>query len=81
MYNIPMALWIPRAYPREPPVAYVTPTSDMLVRKGVNVDVSGRVGGVYLQQWERKWEVRGMPGGGGLENSKCASEQKKKRAH
>lgn len=56
-YNIPMALWVPRPYPREPPLAYVTPTNDMLVRKGKHVDLSGRVGGAYLEQWQRKWEA------------------------
>lgn len=56
-YNIPIEIWIQRAYPREPPIVYVTPTSDMLVRKGKHVDVSGKVEGGYLEAWSRKWEV------------------------
>ena len=56
-YNIPMDIWVPRGYPREPPILYVRPTVDMLVRKSKNVDVSGRVGGEYMERWERKWEV------------------------
>lgn len=56
-YNIPVDIWVPRTYPREPPIVYVRPTSTMLVRKGRNVDVSGKVGGDYLQHWEKKWEV------------------------
>jgi ESCRT-I complex subunit TSG101 len=56
-YNIPMDLWVPRLYPREPPIAYVRPTNDMLIRKSNNVDPSGRVGGTYLEVWQRKWEV------------------------
>lgn len=57
-YHIPLALWLPRAYPREPPIAYVTPTSTMLVRPGGGVDVSGRIEGApYLIAWLKKWEV------------------------
>lgn len=57
-YNIPVDIWIPRQYPREPPITYVRPTNDMLIRKSINVDPSGRVQIEYLQRWERKWEVR-----------------------
>lgn len=55
-YNIPVAFWIPRSYPKQHPLAYVTPTNDMLVRKGRHVDLSGRIGGEYLERWQRKWE-------------------------
>ncbi|CAA7271732.1 unnamed protein product [Cyclocybe aegerita] len=55
-YNIPMAFWIAREYPRRPPIAYVVPTSDMLVKPGRYVDVSGRCNIEYLQNWERKAE-------------------------
>ncbi|KAJ1026748.1 hypothetical protein NDA16_002045 [Ustilago loliicola] len=37
-YNIPVAYWIPRGYPREPLMAFVAPTPDMAIRKGPNVD-------------------------------------------
>ncbi len=43
-YNIPVAYWIPRDYPREPPMAFVAPTPDMAIRKGPNVDPSGEIG-------------------------------------
>ncbi|KAN0064771.1 Suppressor protein stp22 of temperature-sensitive alpha-factor receptor and arginine permease [Thecaphora frezii] len=56
-YNIPVAFWIPKAYPREPPIAYVVPTSDMLVRKGPNVDPSGEILGSYLDGWKTKPEA------------------------
>lgn len=55
-YNIPVAFWIPRSYPKQHPLAYVTPTNEMLVRKGKHVDLSGRIGGDYLERWQRKWE-------------------------
>ena len=31
-YHIPIAIWVARQYPREPPLAFVVPTSEMLVR-------------------------------------------------
>lgn len=57
-YHIPVAIWLTRDYPREPPIAYVVPTSDMLVRPGKYMDVSGRCTIEYLQNWARKSEVR-----------------------
>ncbi|TFK92396.1 UEV-domain-containing protein [Polyporus arcularius HHB13444] len=55
-YNIPIAVWLPRDYPRNPPLAYVVPTTDMLVRAGPDMDVSGRCLVQYLRDWERKSE-------------------------
>ncbi|KAK2466951.1 hypothetical protein APHAL10511_001209 [Amanita phalloides] len=55
-YNIPMALWIPRDYPKLPPITYVVPTNDMLVKPSIYVDVSGRCNLEYLRNWERKSE-------------------------
>ena len=57
-YNIPVAVWVTREYPRQPPIAYVVPTNDMLVKAGKYVDVSGRCRIEYVQHWERKYEVR-----------------------
>ena len=45
-------------YPRQPPIAYVVPTSDMLVRPSPSVDVSGRCAIGYISNWARKHEVR-----------------------
>ncbi|CBQ73215.1 related to Tumor susceptibility gene 101 protein [Sporisorium reilianum SRZ2] len=56
-YNIPVAYWIPRDYPREPPMAFVAPTPDMAIRKGPNVDPSGEIGGEYLRRWRSKPEA------------------------
>ncbi|KAG5643472.1 hypothetical protein DXG03_000860 [Asterophora parasitica] len=55
-YNIPIAAWVTRDYPREPPIAYVVPTNDMLVKAGKYIDVSGRCSVEFLQHWERKSE-------------------------
>lgn len=56
-YNIPVAFWLPYDYPKGPPIAYVVPTSTMLVRPSKVVEVSGRIGGEYLAAWSRKSEV------------------------
>ncbi|KZV91075.1 UEV-domain-containing protein [Exidia glandulosa HHB12029] len=55
-YNIPISLWIPSGYPREPPLAYVVPTSDMFVRASKAVDPSGQCDIEYLRNWQRKSE-------------------------
>lgn len=60
-YNIPIAIWITKEYPRQPPIAYVVPTNDMLVRAGKYVDVSGRCHIEYIQHWEKKSEVCVLP--------------------
>lgn len=57
-YNIPVEIWVPKAYPRQVPMCYVTPTKEMNVRKTQEVDLDGFVSGAeYVQNWERKWEV------------------------
>ena len=60
-YNIPIAIWITRDHPRVPPIAYVVPTADMLIKAGQHVDHSGRCTIEYVQHWERKSEVRSPP--------------------
>ncbi|KAF9820217.1 hypothetical protein IEO21_01650 [Rhodonia placenta] len=55
-YNIPIAIWLTREYPRQPPIAYVVPTTDMIVRPGPDMDVSGRCQLEYLRNWQRKSE-------------------------
>ncbi|PKY38505.1 UEV-domain-containing protein [Rhizophagus irregularis] len=50
-YNIPVAFWIPTDYPMVPPIAFVVPTSNMLVKKSQHVDVSGRCSHPYLEHW------------------------------
>lgn len=57
VYRYPVALWIPHAYPSEPPIVYVTPAKDMVVRPGQHVAGDGRVYHPYLAQWGRYWDV------------------------
>lgn len=55
-YHIPVAVWLPHAYPADPPMVYVVPTSDMLVKASKHVDVSGRCTFQYTQAWQTKSE-------------------------
>ncbi|KAH8914425.1 UEV-domain-containing protein [Atractiella rhizophila] len=62
VYHIPLELWLPLAYPREPPIVYLKPTGTMIIRKGGESDANGRVGGEYIQAWENKSEGRDLEG-------------------
>mmetsp|Transcript_9152 Transcript_9152/g.13734 ORF Transcript_9152/g.13734 Transcript_9152/m.13734 type:complete len:384 (-) Transcript_9152:128-1279(-) len=43
-YNIPVKFYIPKEYPKKPPIGYVTPTINMRIRHGhPNVDDSGNI--------------------------------------
>ncbi|KAK0459689.1 UEV domain-containing protein [Desarmillaria tabescens] len=61
-YNIPVAIWLTREYPAQPPIVYVVPTSDMLVKAGKYIDVSGRCNIEYMQNWSRKSEGCSLSG-------------------
>jgi ESCRT-I complex subunit TSG101 len=56
-YHIPINVWIPHDYPRMPPLAFVVPTKEMGVRKGREVEPSGRVAETVVQTWWHGWEV------------------------
>ncbi|KAF8590553.1 UEV-domain-containing protein [Ramaria rubella] len=55
-YNIPISVWLTHQYHIQPPLVYVVPTSDMLVKAGKFIDVSGRCDPPYIQGWQRKNE-------------------------
>ncbi|RMZ70442.1 UEV domain-containing [Pyrenophora seminiperda CCB06] len=55
-YGFPVAIWVPHAYPREPPIVYVTPAHDMVLRPGQHVSTDGRVYHPYLAQWAKYWD-------------------------
>ncbi|KAI0189854.1 UEV domain-containing protein [Astrocystis sublimbata] len=55
-YRFPISIWVPHAYPREPPLGYVTPTDTMMVRPGQHVDPQGRVYHPYLVGWAEFWD-------------------------
>lgn len=51
-YNIPVALWLPERYPLVPPMMYVVPTPDMVIKpRHPFVDPNGLVGSPYLHNW------------------------------
>ncbi|KAI9263185.1 UEV domain-containing protein [Phascolomyces articulosus] len=51
-YNIPVAFWIPSEYPNHPPIPFVKPTANMLVREGKHVDKSGLCYHPYRSSWQ-----------------------------
>ncbi|KAK4142653.1 protein ELC [Dichotomopilus funicola] len=55
-YRFPVSIWVPHAYPREPPLVYVTPTDTMMVRPGQHVDPQGQVYHPYLVGWSTFWD-------------------------
>ncbi|RDA95561.1 hypothetical protein CP533_1201 [Ophiocordyceps camponoti-saundersi (nom. inval.)] len=55
-YRFPLSIWVPHAYPREPPLVYVTPTQSMVVRPGQHVDPQGQVYHPYLARWSDFWD-------------------------
>ncbi|POS69098.1 ESCRT-I component [Diaporthe helianthi] len=55
-YRFPISIWVPHAYPREPPFVYVTPTETMVVRPGQHVDPQGQVYHPYLVGWVDFWD-------------------------
>ncbi|GMI70117.1 Vacuolar protein sorting 23A [Hibiscus trionum] len=51
-YNIPLIIWLPESYPRYPPLVYVNPTRDMIIKRPhPHVSPSGLVSIPYLQNW------------------------------
>jgi ESCRT-I complex subunit TSG101 len=56
-YHFPVDLWIPHTYPYEPPIAYVTPTSQMVVRPGRHVSGDGKIYHPYMAHWAAAWDV------------------------
>ncbi|ODA83018.1 hypothetical protein RJ55_01527 [Drechmeria coniospora] len=55
-YRFPLSIWVPHAYPREPPILYVTPTETMTVRPGQHVDLQGQIYHPYLVRWSEFWD-------------------------
>ncbi|XP_072968781.1 protein ELC-like [Typha angustifolia] len=52
VYNIPAVVWLPENYPRGPPLVFLSPTRDMLIKPHhPHVDRSGHVVVPYLRSW------------------------------
>lgn len=56
-YRFPLSIWVPHAYPRKPPLIYVTPTENMMIRPGQHIDPQGQVYHPYLVGWAEFWDV------------------------
>ena len=57
-YNIPVTLWISERYPQQPPIAYVTPTQDMIIKDNhASVDASGYVHTPSFARWHQESEL------------------------
>ena len=51
-YNIPVQIWLPEGYARQPPIMYVVPTSTMIIKPAHSfVDASGIVSSPYVRNW------------------------------
>ncbi|MBW0501225.1 hypothetical protein O181_040940 [Austropuccinia psidii MF-1] len=56
-YNIPIAIWLPYDFPKEIPIVYVTPTSDMIIKTSDFIDPAGKCINGYLDSWKSKPEA------------------------
>ncbi|XP_078076646.1 ubiquitin-conjugating enzyme E2 variant 3 [Mustelus asterias] len=60
-YNIPVQIWILDSHPFGPPMCFLRPTSNMVIREGKHVDAQGRIYLPYLQHWSHpKTDVTGL---------------------
>ncbi|XP_041132506.1 ubiquitin-conjugating enzyme E2 variant 3 [Polyodon spathula] len=50
-YNMPIQLWLLDSHPFTPPMCFLMPTPNMVVRVGRHVDARGRIYLPYLQNW------------------------------
>ena len=52
VYNIPVCLWLLDTYPYNPPICFVKPTSDMMIKTGKHIDANGKIYLPYLHEWK-----------------------------
>ena len=51
-YNIPVCIWLMDTHPDNPPLCFVKPTPDMLIKPSKYVDANGRIYLPYLHDWK-----------------------------
>jgi len=56
-YNIPINIWLNRNYPLSPPIIYVVPTNNMVIKPSKHVDNNGKVYMPYLHFWHSQPDV------------------------
>ncbi|KAH3671208.1 hypothetical protein WICMUC_004725 [Wickerhamomyces mucosus] len=52
VYKIPIEIWLPKSYPAESPIVYVTPTEKMNLQPGNHVDNNGKCYSFSLSNWK-----------------------------
>ncbi|KAJ3660829.1 hypothetical protein Zmor_005260 [Zophobas morio] len=50
-YNIPICIWLMDTHPKNAPICYVRPTSDMSIKPSIFVDQNGKIYLPYLHDW------------------------------
>ncbi|CAH1179304.1 unnamed protein product [Phaedon cochleariae] len=51
VYNIPICIWLIDTHPKNAPICYVKPTSDMAIKVSMFVDQNGKIYLPYLHDW------------------------------
>lgn len=51
-YNFPIQLWLMDSFPFTPPICFLRPTSNMVIREGKHVDAKGRIHLPGLHNWD-----------------------------
>lgn len=51
-YNFPVLLWLMDSFPITPPICFLRPTSNMVIREGKHVDARGRLFLPGLHNWD-----------------------------
>lgn len=51
-YNFPIQLWLIDSFPFTPPICFLRPTSNMVIREGKHVDAKGRIHLPELHNWD-----------------------------
>lgn len=51
-YNFPVQLWLIDSFPFTPPICFLRPTSNMVIREGKHVDAKGRIHLPGLHNWD-----------------------------
>jgi ESCRT-I complex subunit TSG101 len=52
LYRIPITVWLLDNFPKVAPTVYVSPTGNMRINNGRNVDRNGKVYHTYLYDWK-----------------------------
>ncbi|XP_053672838.1 tumor susceptibility gene 101 protein [Anopheles nili] len=53
-YNIPICIWLMDTHPKNAPICYVKPTSEMRIKVSAYVDFNGKIYLPYLHDWNPK---------------------------